>query len=231
MSALTERFIELRDDGKTLGEIAKITGANYYYVRDICRKHRKGVYVPPKKNPPKQPAPETERTCPICGKVFYAKGGRKYCSEDCRKKGYIEIQRKNHPRKEKQLKYCPKCGKSFYGHGKQKFCSKKCGKAYGGIGRRYTSSKDERLKDAVAYDKSVNLHTLIKRDNNVCQICGGECDLYDYEVTSSGVMLCGDTYPTIDHIKPCSLGGSHTWDNVQLACLKCNREKSDTYEI
>ena len=200
MSVLTERFIELREDEKTLSEIAEIP----------------------------------EKICPVCGRTFCGHGNRKYCSSGCKKEMKRESERRRkreYTPKEKQLKYCLKCGKSFYGHGRQKFCSAKCGKAYRGIGRRYTSSKDERLKDAVAYDKAVNLHTLIKRDNNVCQICGGECDLYDYEVTSSGAMMCGDTYPTIDHIKPCALGGSHTWDNVQLACLKCNREKSDTYEI
>ena len=34
-------------------------------------------------------------------------------------------------------------------------------------------------------------------------------------------------YPTIDHRVPISLGGDHTWENVALACRRCNREKHD----
>lgn len=32
---------------------------------------------------------------------------------------------------------------------------------------------------------------------------------------------------TIDHIIPISRGGTHTWDNVAPACLKCNLDKSN----
>ena len=32
---------------------------------------------------------------------------------------------------------------------------------------------------------------------------------------------------TTNHIVPVSAGGPHTWDNVQLACMRCNSVKSD----
>ena len=32
---------------------------------------------------------------------------------------------------------------------------------------------------------------------------------------------------SIDHIRPLSKGGTHTWDNVQLAHLKCNIKKGN----
>lgn len=32
----------------------------------------------------------------------------------------------------------------------------------------------------------------------------------------------GPDYPTIDHVIPLSKGGSHTWDNVKVACGECN---------
>jgi 5-methylcytosine-specific restriction endonuclease McrA len=35
------------------------------------------------------------------------------------------------------------------------------------------------------------------------------------------------TAPTVDHIIPLARGGSHTWDNVQLAHHLCNSLKGD----
>ena len=158
-------------------------------------------------------------TCAKCGKVFHQKQVfQKYCSYECKQPLAVHL-----------AKHCSTCGTLFVPvNNKQKFCRRQCGKKWRGIGRRYTSRRDERLKQAVEYNKAVNLHTLIKRDNNTCWICKKQCDLYDYEVTATGAMLCGDKYPTMDHVIPCSEGGSHTWDNVRLACLKCNREKSNS---
>ena len=34
-------------------------------------------------------------------------------------------------------------------------------------------------------------------------------------------------YPTVDHIVPLSKGGTHTWNNVQLAHMACNSGKCD----
>jgi 5-methylcytosine-specific restriction endonuclease McrA len=33
--------------------------------------------------------------------------------------------------------------------------------------------------------------------------------------------------PSLDHIVPVSLGGTHTWANVQLAHLRCNVSKGN----
>jgi len=74
---------------------------------------------------------------------------------------------------------------------------------------------------------TVNLRALIKRDKNTCAICGRQCDLYDYTVTETGAIVCGDRYPSVDHIYPLIRGGTNTWNNVQLACLKCNIDKRD----
>lgn len=187
---------------------------------------------------PKQARPKkvSQITCQTCGKQCTGNKSKKYCSEACKRlanrEKAREYERTRRPKKQSKAKhinlYCPKCGKEFItNRSDQKFCSRNCGKAFRGVGRIYTISKDVRLERATAVDKSVKLYTLIKRDNNVCQICGRQCDLYDYEVTASGAMICGDSYPTLDHVYPLSKGGTHTWDNVQLACMKCNREKSD----
>ncbi len=50
---------------------------------------------------------------------------------------------------------------------------------------------------------------IYKRDKNSCQYCGATTRL------------------TIDHVIPRSKGGQDTWENLVVACSKCNTEKSD----
>lgn len=70
------------------------------------------------------------------------------------------------------------------------------------------------------YDSKVTLARLIKRQKGICQICGKPVDKTDRE----GWKI-GNNYPTLDHIIPIAMGGSHTWDNVQLAHMICNSIK------
>ena len=79
-------------------------------------------------------------------------------------------------------------------------------------------------------DKDITLPFLFKRDKGVCKICGGLCDYNDYEI-KDGTIIVGNNYPSIDHIKPISKGGSHTWDNVQLSHKLCNSIKADKEAI
>jgi 5-methylcytosine-specific restriction endonuclease McrA len=50
---------------------------------------------------------------------------------------------------------------------------------------------------------------ILRRDNHRCQYCGSTTAL------------------TIDHIIPKSRGGDETWENLVVACIKCNNRKSD----
>ena len=50
---------------------------------------------------------------------------------------------------------------------------------------------------------------ILRRDNHRCQYCGSTSAL------------------TIDHIIPKSRGGDDTWENLVVACIKCNNKKSD----
>lgn len=76
--------------------------------------------------------------------------------------------------------------------------------------------------------ENIRLGQLIVRDNNVCYLCNGCCDREDYTITRDGHFIVGETYPSIDHVVPISKGGTHTWDNVKLACFSCNTIKSDS---
>lgn len=69
-----------------------------------------------------------------------------------------------------------------------------------------------------SYDKvPVNAVTfsrrnIYKRDHFACQYCG---------------VQPGSEELTIDHVLPRSRGGTSTWENCVLACLECNKRKSD----
>ena len=73
------------------------------------------------------------------------------------------------------------------------------------------------------YDPTVTLERLINRDGLRCAICGEICDPNDRRWNKR----FGPMYPTIDHIKPLSKGGNHTWDNVQIAHSICNSRKGN----
>lgn len=85
-------------------------------------------------------------------------------------------------------------------------------------------------KRGAYYEHGITLHRLIKRDGNICQICGKPCD-----ITDKRYGTCGPLYPSIDHVVAIANGGGHTWSNVQLAHMFCNsvkgdREQSETCE-
>lgn len=117
---------------------------------------------------------------------------------------------------------CVNCGKLFIGD--TKYCSSRC------LNRKYEGKKEkqrlQRAKQNGEIDKTITLDKLIERDNNICKICNKMCDKQDYEI-KDGVFYVGSNYPSIDHIIPLSKGGTHTWNNVQLAHMYCNSIKSN----
>lgn len=90
----------------------------------------------------------------------------------------------------------------------------------------------KRLREAKAkkngkIEWNISLEKLIQRDEGICKICGRQVDTEDYYYTDEGYFIAGDNYPSIDHIIPLAKGGTHTWDNIQLAHRHCNSIKSD----
>jgi 5-methylcytosine-specific restriction endonuclease McrA len=59
---------------------------------------------------------------------------------------------------------------------------------------------------------SFSRRNVFKRDHWTCQYCG---------VQPGGEEL------TIDHVVPCSRGGTSTWENCVLSCIVCNKRKAD----
>lgn len=122
----------------------------------------------------------------------------------------------------KRITICDVCGKEFITYNSRaKRCSPECSKKYS------NHKKDWRLNSANTIDKDITLGSLYKRDSGVCYICGGKCNWDDYVVVN-GTIVCGDWYPSIEHILPLSKGGLHSWSNVRLAHRRCNYTKRDS---
>lgn len=124
------------------------------------------------------------------------------------------LQAKQHP--------CPVCGEITT---ISKYCSPRCRI------KAHDSAHEYRrrilIKSAMV-DKDITVEGLFRRDHGVCAICGKRCDYEDYTMRD-GAFIAGDWYPSVDHIKPLSLGGSHSWDNIQLAHRRCNTLKSNNF--
>lgn len=72
------------------------------------------------------------------------------------------------------------------------------------------------------FDDSITLSAVREKYNDICQICGRPVD---GNAIKNGHIT--KMYPTVDHIVPLSKGGTHTWNNVQLAHMACNSGKCD----
>jgi len=135
---------------------------------------------------------------------------------------------------------CKECGKKFtlaeYREKEQTehcgltvYCSSECRKKAERKNRRkynvtHGKHKLRSIKYGVEFDRTVNLDDMLIRYGTKCSLCGGECNINDYKIVN-GARIYGDDYPSIDHIKPMSRGGGHTWDNVQVAHRGCNTKK------
>lgn len=118
---------------------------------------------------------------------------------------------------------CEECGKTFTTTRKnQVCCSPECSKKR--ANRLSSIRKDKRISKDKRIDSDITTKSLYKRDNGICWICGGKCDFDDYEVRN-GVIICGDNYPSIDHVVEICNGGEHSWQNVKLAHRRCNSER------
>ena len=120
---------------------------------------------------------------------------------------------------------CKNCGKEYCmavtGYNSELYCSDKCQK------RWHNREKNEKRMGRLItrkHDKDITLEKLFARDGGLCYICGKSCDWNDI-IEVDGTRIAGDNYPSIDHGKPVSKGGTHTWDNIKLACRSCNTLK------
>lgn len=182
----------------------------------------------PKEHKAKDPTVYSKE-CAVCGTPFKTTySNQKYCSKDCGKVVVSNNQKAKHRNDFVPTDaICQNCGKVFtttYGESKV-YCSTECKRNYANHYREVNRRHSIKRNGTIHW--GITLNKLIKRDKNICHICGVKCDIKDYKRDEQGSFVVGGKYPSIDHIQPVSKGGTHTWDNVKLAHHYCNTVKSD----
>lgn len=117
---------------------------------------------------------------------------------------------------------CIRCGKTFVTttHN-QEFCSDTCCSAI-----RAQRRNDTIRAQANGEVENISLREVYERDKGRCYICGRKTDWNDYYFVN-GWRANGPRYPTREHVVAIHNGGTHTRDNVRLACFECNTKKGD----
>lgn len=140
---------------------------------------------------------------------------------------------------EPKLVECNECGETFlfwpswerYGRRvAPMFCSERCSNRHAKRSQRGKDNIRHRLRrygNEHARRDPITLDKLLERDGNKCYICGCETDKSDHTYSANGYFCCGSKYPTVDHVIPLKRGGLHVWENVKIACHRCNSLKSD----
>ena len=126
--------------------------------------------------------------------------------------------------KELHILECDECNSVFGSVRKRKLCSQSC------VNRRENRLKELRKRKARIngkVDYSITIEKVIRKEKNVCYLCGSQCNSNDFTVDDRGSFIVGKSYPSIEHVRPISKGGTHTWDNVKLAHHYCNSIKND----
>lgn len=170
-------------------------------------------------------------TCPHCVKRERDQLRKEKADEQERKRAErerkaeereAERRRKSEERENRPYHECLVCGTLTQN---PKYCCSAC------LNKATWTTKEHRRRarlKAQMVDKDISVEGLFRRDKGICALCGRRCDLEDYTVRD-GAFIAGDWYPSVDHIKPISKGGLHSWENVQLAHRRCNTVKSDKY--
>ena len=158
--------------------------------------------------------------CVECGAEFIQRRGRLTCSAQCQRllnrRKYAEYAME---RKGKNVCVCRECGKEFsapYGDKRRRFCSVECGKCYNG---RIHKRKRRAEKKGNGPFHNIDPREVFERDSWTCGLCGKR--------VNRRLKFPNPRSASLDHIIPLSRGGPHTYQNVQLAHLKCNLEKRD----
>lgn len=102
-------------------------------------------------------------TCPVCKKKFVSKKGKRYCSDDCRRKAEKKRNRERYQKlkgklSEGKIVKCGCCGKEFNTkNGGSKYCSKDCRLIMSRrISAEYNRNKRELTKAFAARKVSLN---------------------------------------------------------------------------
>ena len=234
--------------GCTMREIAKVSKCGQKLVSRTLKEHGIKVYYKNAVNIDQfnSMLPDNVRAikvdhrhatvqCLTCGHVYTRTRGKEITYEcpDCKERIRLEAKKQRAEQRTKELaakraaelakpKTCKECGKVFHSeYETAAYCSHECRrKAENRRAAKHQGHRKRARRAGVEYTSGITLSKLIERDGGICHICGQPIDEHDKQWGTSGPM-----YPSIDHVKPISKGGGHTWGNVRLAHCICNSIK------
>jgi HNH endonuclease len=170
-----------------------------------------------------------QRICVHCDKNFEGDPRQKYCSKVCQNHASYARAREAAKTRPENKRVCAHCRVVFFvafslgrngGSKRRHFCSKPCRLSAEREGKFHGESHRQRaIRLGLPYER-VFRQKVFKRDGWRCQLCHRSTPkrlLRDHQHLSA---------PTLDHIVPMSMGGGHTWDNLQCLCRACNSKKS-----
>ena len=199
--------------------------------------------------------PNLPVVCPVCGKEFVKHNGfQKCCSPECvhiYRRAYAKALRRR--RTPEQIEHYREVARNYARTDDVKAKKKLYAQSERGRAARHKALKNYhnsekgkiyriKYKSTQAYRNSRHRHDVRRRARKAeMGITAIDPDIHwktlAERVGSMKCALCGITcdpggeravQPTVDHIIPISKGGTHTWDNVQLACVRCNAAKGAT---
>lgn len=192
---------------------------NYYekICSDKCieRKKERSEIVRTKKRLRKRKIRLYNTECKCCGNRIISKYRRSYCNNLCSDR----MDSKRRSLRKKKLKKCRNCN---VWHRRVGFCcSEHCMKKISvATNRDYSKKRYQIARENGEFDRDITIERLMKRDGERCYLCG-DAVLFD-------LHYLDPKYPTIEHVLAIKNGGTHSWDNVKVACRDCNTRKSTT---
>lgn len=159
------------------------------------------------------------KVCPICNKSYLAfMKEQTGCSPECRRQ--VVLNRLAQSRRGTYIEQncvCKECGREFvssFGDKHRSFCSNTCSRRHF---KRLREDRKRNNKLGVTESERIVRMIVYRRDGYICGICG-EPVMMELEVPEH-------LAPTLDHIVPLALGGTHIYVNVQCAHFICNTRK------
>jgi len=120
---------------------------------------------------------------------------------------------------------CPQCSKVFKGWGQVKTLCDDCRHENFRAQRKWANIK--RKHRMTQGSSSISPARLYELNDRMCALCHRVTDHPRVWKNWTNMKRWMPNAPTVDHIIPLAKGGTHTWDNVQLAHWSCNSQKSD----
>jgi len=162
-----------------------------------------------------------------------------FCTKKCRHKyhhraEYTSGRRYVHSSLRRETKACLYCKSKFTTSRSDKtHCSKRCTlkdrpwkpEGMNAKGARSGYAKARREAQRIG-DQDLTTYTIWKAEGGYCRLCNKAT--IDPTTPRKIKPVKRDAWASLDHIKPISAGGTHTWANAQLLCYPCNSGKVHT---